>query len=137
MISRLLKVCYHCTVYTIGVCVLLAAVTVTLIRLVLPDIGIYRGEIEAWVSNYMDFPIVIHSLDASWQGWIPELYLTEIDLLNKAGTQSITRFDSARVQIDPIATLMERQFIPRSLIISGVDLTVAHLSNGSIYIYIR
>ena len=74
MISRLLKVCYHCTVYTIGVCVLLAAVTVTLIRLVLPDIGIYRGEIEAWVSNYMDFPIVIHSLDASWQGWIPELY---------------------------------------------------------------
>lgn len=114
--------------------VMLVAVSVTIVRILFPDIGIYRSEIEAWVSNYMGYPVVIRSMDAKWQGWTPELYLTDIDLLNKAGTQPITHFDHARVLIAPIATLLKRQFIPRSLLISGFDLTIAHLSNGAIYI---
>ena len=134
MRSNFLKRVYHFAVYTVFVLVMLVAVSVTTIRILLPDIGIYRGEIEAWVSRYMGYPVVIHSMDAIWQGWIPELYLTDIDLLNKEGTQPITHFDHARVLIAPLATLLKRQFIPRSLVISGFDVTVAHLSNGAIYI---
>ena len=51
MASRILKGLYHFTVYAVGVLVLLAAVTVTLVRLLLPDIGIYQKEIQAWVSK--------------------------------------------------------------------------------------
>jgi uncharacterized protein (TIGR02099 family) len=134
MQSRLLKTVYHFTIYTVFVLVMLVAVSVTIVRILFPDIGIYRGEIEAWVSRYMGYPVVIHSMDAKWQGWLPELYLTNIDLLNKEGTQPITHFDHARVLIAPVATLLNRQFIPRSLVISGFDLTIAHLSNGAIYI---
>jgi len=134
MRSRVLKSIYYFAVYAVFVLVMLIAVSVTIVRILFPDIGIYRGEIEAWVSKYMGYPVVIHSMDAIWRGWTPELYLTDIDLLNKAGTQPITHFDHARVLIAPLATLLKRQFIPRSLMISGFDLTIAHLSNGAIYI---
>ena len=134
MTSRILKGLYHFTVYAVGILVLLAAVTVTLVRLFLPDIGIYRNEVQAWVSKYMGFPVVFHTIDATWQGWVPELTLTDIDLLNKAGTQEITHFDKARIQIAPLATLVARQFIPKSLIISGFKLSVIRRENGAISI---
>lgn len=134
MKHRYLKALYHFTVYAVGVVVLLAAVFVTLIRMFLPDIGIYRNEVAAWVSKYMGYPVVIHSINASWQGWTPELTLSNIDLLNKAGTEEITHFDKARIKIAPLATLVDRQFIPKSLVISGFKLSVTRHKNGAISI---
>ena len=134
MKSRFLKGLYHFTVYAVGIIVLLAAVTVTVVRLLLPDIGIYQKEVQAWVSKYMGFPVAFHSIDASWQGWIPELTLTDIALLNKAGTKEITHFDMARIQIAPLATLIDRQFIPKSLIISGFKISVIRREDGAISI---
>ena len=134
MLNRTIKALYHFTVYSVGIIVLLAAVTVTMLRLLLPDIGQYRGEIEAWGSRYMGFPVVIHSMDASWQGWIPNLNLSDIELLNKAGTESITHFESAQVKIDPIATLLRRQFVPTHLVVSGFELSVTRQNNGAITI---
>lgn len=134
MTKRLLRLIYHYAVYAVGITVLLAAVCVTIIRLLLPDIGIYRGEVEAWVSRYMGYPVAIHSLNATWYGWIPHLHLTNIDLLNEAGTKPITHFESAEIRIDPLATLARRTFIPRELTISGFKLSVARKSDGAISI---
>ena len=63
-----------------------------------------------------------------------QLYLTDIELLNRAGTKPITHFDAARISIDPIATLMNRQFIPQRIMVKGFDLSVAQLENGAINI---
>jgi len=134
MLRRFIKSLYRFVVYAVGIIVLVAAVTVTVIRLTLPDIGEYRGEIEAWVSNYMGYPVVIHSINATWHGWTPHLELTNIDLLNKAGTQPITHFKSAQISINPIATILKRQFIPKRLMVSGFNLSIALLSNGAIYV---
>lgn len=134
MPSRVLKIAYQFTVYAVGVSVLLAAITVTTIRLLLPDIGSYRTEVEAWVSRYMGFPVIFHTIHADWQGWRPHLYLTDIELLNKAGTLPITHFDSAQLNIDPVATLIHRRIIPLHLIISGFELSVTRQEDGSIYI---
>lgn len=134
MFPKLFKGLYHFTVYAIGILVLTAAVIVTLIRLVLPDIGIYRGEVEAWVSNYMGYPVVIRSLDASWEGWVPHLYLRNIDLMNRAGTRQITHFDSAQIRIAPLDTVIKRRIMPKQLTINGFELAIARLSNGAIYI---
>lgn len=134
MLPKIFKGIYHFTVYAIGFLVLTAAVVVTLIRLFLPDIGIYRGEVEAWVGRYMGYPVAIHSLDATWEGWVPHLQLGDIDLLNKAGTQAITHFDSAQIRIAPLATLIKRRIVPKQLTIIGFEVAVARLSNGAIYI---
>lgn len=134
MLSRLLKISYHFAVYAVGTCVLLAAVGVTIIRLLLPDIGMYRNNVEAWVARYMGYPVAIHSLQASWEGWVPNLYLKDIDLLNKDGTGVITHFNSAQISIDPVATLLQQRFVPRHLLISGFDLTVTRHPDGSLSI---
>ena len=112
---------------------LVSAVAVTIIRLALPNIGEYRSEVETWVSRYMEYPVVIHSLRANWQRWEPRLYLTGVDLLSKDGARKIIGFDTAEIAINPIKTLLERRFIPRQLIISGFQVSVARLSNGAIY----
>ncbi len=111
---------------------LFAAVTATLFRVFLPDIGMYRSEIEAWVSNYMDFPVAIRTLEADWHGWTPYLYLNNIDLLNKDGTRPIINFDSAQVGINLISTLMQRQIVPEKLILSGFDISLIRHIDGSI-----
>lgn len=134
MFSRVLKIAYQFTVYVVGISVLMAAIAVTTVRLLLPDIGMYRTEVEAWVSRYMGFPVVFHTIHADWEGWRPHLYLTDINLLNKAGTRPITHFDSAQINIDPVATLIHRQIIPQHLTISGFELSVIRREDGSIYI---
>ncbi len=100
----------------------------------MPDIGMYRSEIEAWVSKYTDFPVAIHTLDADWQGWTPYLYLKNIDLLNKAGTSPIINFESAQISIDLVATLIRRRIIPERLIISDFAITLTRLEDGSMHI---
>ena len=130
---RIIKGLYHSTLYITGLVVLVSAVAVTIIRLALPNIGEYRSEVETWVSRYMEYPVVIHSLRANWQRWEPRLYLTGVDLLSKDGARKIIGFDTAEIAINPIKTLLERRFIPRQLIISGFQVSVARLSNGAIY----
>ena len=134
MLSRFLKISYHFAVYAVGICVLLIAVSVTIIRYLLPDIGMYRNDIQAWVSRNMGYPVVIHSLEASWEGWVPNLYLKNIDMLNRQGSAVITHFDSAQVSIAPLATLMQRRFIPRHLVITGFELSVTRRADGSLYL---
>jgi uncharacterized protein (TIGR02099 family) len=134
MLSRFLKISYHFAVYAVGICVLLIAVSVTIIRYLLPDIGMYRDEIQEWVSRNMGYPVAIHSLEASWEGWVPNLYLKDIDMLNRQGTAVITHFDSAQVSIAPLASLLHRRFIPRHLVITGFELLVTRQADGSLYL---
>ena len=133
MLSRFLKLSYHFAVYAVGVCVLLTAVAVTIGRLLLPDIGSYREEIQAWVSRNMGYPVVIHHLEASWEGWVPNLYLRDIDLMNRQGTAVITHFDSAQVSIAPLASLWQRSPVPGHLTVSGVRLWAVRQADGSLY----
>lgn len=132
MSQKIIRLISHFAVYAIGSAVLLASVLVTAVRMVLPDIGNYRTEVEAWVSNYMGYPVAIRSMDANWQGWAPNLQLTNIDLLNQAGTETLTHFASANITVDPIASLLARRIVPRQLVISGFDISIERMENGAI-----
>ncbi|OGT33245.1 MAG: TIGR02099 family protein [Gammaproteobacteria bacterium RBG_16_51_14] len=132
MLKRLSKGLYHVVWYTFAAIVLVAAVSVTLIRLTLPDIGAYRDDIQLWISQYMGYPVEIHDIDAEWEGWVPHLYLSNINLLNKNGTNVISRFHSAHLSLDPIASLAQRQLVPKQLIVSGLGLTLTRQQDGSI-----
>ncbi|MBI1732747.1 MAG: TIGR02099 family protein [Gammaproteobacteria bacterium] len=131
---RTLKALAHFAIYAIGVGVLAASVVVTAVRLILPDVGIYRSEVEAWVGNYMGYPVAIRSLDADWQGWVPNLTLTNIDLLSQAGTKTLTHFKSAQISIDPWATILARHIVPKQLVVSGFDVSIVRMANGAIHI---
>jgi len=132
--SNLPKIAYSLFLYGVAICVLVTAVAVTIIRLALPDIGSYRSEIEAWVSRYTGLPVVIRSIEAEWSGWIPRLYLEDIELLDKTGKNPVIHFREAQVNIAPLSSLLNRRIIPRQLIISGFRISVTQMEDGSILI---
>jgi uncharacterized protein (TIGR02099 family) len=80
----------------------------------------------------MGLPVVMHDINADWEGWSPKLYLEQIDLLNSAGTEPILHFKRASISIDFLKSLVNRQIIPRQLMISGFNITVTRLENGAI-----
>src|SRR5690606_37983222 len=82
----------------------------------------------------MGLPVVIRSLDADWQGWVPHLYLKDVDLLNRAGTSPVITFRSAQIGIDLLRTLRERRIVPRTLTVSGFDVSVTRMPNGGLVV---
>jgi uncharacterized protein (TIGR02099 family) len=134
MIKKFFKSLYHFVWYAFAFIVLTAAVLATVVRLALPEIGGYKDEIQSWVSEYMDYPVVIDDINAEWQGWVPQLYLNNIDLYTVDNTSLITKFDSAYLGIDLIASLNKRELIPSHLSISGLNLEFIRKIDGSISI---
>lgn len=128
----MIRVLYNFCWYAIGTAILLAAILVTIIRLLLPDIGNYRDDIQAWVSQYMGYPVVIQSIQADWRGWTPQLYLDQVTLMSPGGEREIAEFDSAYISFSPLRSLYHRQVIPESLVISGVRLQLLRLEDGNI-----
>jgi uncharacterized protein (TIGR02099 family) len=134
MIKRILTGLYHFIWYAFAFIVLNAAVLATVVRLALPEIGGYKDEIQSWVSEYMDYPVIINEINAEWQGWMPHLYLKNIDLYTVDNSSLITKFDSAYLGIDLFASLNQRELVPSHLSINGLDLEFTRNIDGSISI---
>jgi len=134
MLKRIFTSLYHFIWYAFAFIVLNAAVLVTVVRLALPEIGEYKNEIQSWVSAYMDYPVVIDEISAEWQGWTPNLYLKNIDLYTQNNSSLITKFDSAHLSINLIASLTEREIVPNYLSVTGLDLEFTRNPDGSISI---
>jgi len=134
MLKRILTGLYHFSWYAFAFIVLNAAVLVTVVRLALPEIGGYKDEIQSWVSEYMDYPVVIDEINAEWQGWTPQLYLSDIDLYTPDNSSRIINFDSAPLGIDLVASLNNREIVPSQLSISGLNLKFTRNIDGSISI---
>ena len=114
--------------------VLAVAVFVSLVRLMLPEIGEYRSEIETWVSQYMAQPVEIDEIQADWRGWTPHLHLTGIRLLDTTRSRTLTNFEHADVTVDMFASVIRRGLVPGKLTVSGVELTLLRSPNGAVTI---
>ncbi len=134
MLNRILTALYHFFWYLFAFIILSAAVMVTVVRLALPEIGVYNDEIQSWVSKQMNYPVVIEEMSAEWQGWRPNLYLSNIDLYTQDSSQLITKLDSAHISIDLIASIRAREITPNYLSVSGLDLSISRRHDGSLSI---
>lgn len=134
MIKRTFTILYHFCWYAFAFIILNAAVLVTVMRLALPEIGGYKNEIQSWVSEYMDYPVVIDQITAEWEGWTPHLYLKNIDLYSPDNKILISTFHSAQLGIDPFASISKRELVPSKLVISGIELEFTRNDDGSISI---
>ena len=134
MPGRISERVYHATLYLVAALVLLAAITITGIRLALPDIGRYKDAVEAWAAQEMDNTVVVDSISAEWQGWIPSLSLRGVHLRNRDGGEKIISFDTATVEISPLMSLWKLQPVPRRIVISGLQVSVSRLADGALLV---
>ncbi len=126
MIRQLYNACW----YLAGGLILLAAVAVTIVRLLLPGIDQYRADIEQLVSQYSGYPVSIDAVSAQWQGWQPRLHLEGVTLHAPDGERPLADFASADIRLAFLASLWHQQPMPESLIISGARLKLIHTRDG-------
>ena len=125
---------YHASLYLIAAVILLAAVAVSVVRLALPNISQYKGQVEAWAESYMEYPVAVDSISAEWQGWTPSLLLTGVRLRSRDGAGDIIGFDAATVEISPLMSLWKLSPVPRRIVISGLDVSVSRLADGTLLV---
>ncbi len=79
---------------------ILAAVLLTLARLLLPFASEYRAELEQRVESYLGTEISIAELDIGWHGFVPRMQLTDVVVEGAAGRETVA-FERAYVTLWP------------------------------------
>ncbi len=99
---------YHFFLYSFAFAILTFAILITVIRLALPGIGGYRQQTQDWISQYMNYPVEISSIDADWNNWTPNLRLHQVSILDPVSNEHILNFNSVLISIDIYKSLVKK-----------------------------
>ena len=122
--------------YALAGIVLLGAVTLTGLRLLLPELGHYRPEIEQWLSYVVDRQVALGTIDAHWRGWTPVFRIRDVRLVDAETPAEATKDAAIRLadltfSIDPLDLLRSGAFRPREISASGASFVVVRRSDGT------
>lgn len=110
-----------------------AALVIALRYWVLPDIGQYRGQLEAVISRTVGLPVAIGRLEAGWAGLRPELILGEVQVANPRG-ETVLAFTRVEAVLGWTTSLL---FLEPRLHRLAIDSPVLHIERdaaGRIYV---
>jgi uncharacterized protein YhdP len=110
--------------YTVATLIIVLAIAISLIRIFLPDVKVYREQIEHVASSFLAQEVRIKSMDARLAGLTPMIIFNGVRMMDDSGKHEIMRFDEADVGLDLWRSLANRKFIPKSLTVYGVKLGI-------------
>ena len=123
------------TLWTVVAALTIAgAILVSIIRLMLPQIGEQRDAIEIWLNEITNRPVQIGQVTASWRGWAPTVDVKDLVLLSANGKAELARFDYAAIDIAPLTSLWQLHLVPRRLLVGGMRIALERDLNGQISI---
>ena len=131
-LSRVFRCVWYTGWYTLAILVVLAAVTLSVARLLLPVTDNYNNEIEARLSTLLGQPVKIGGLDAEWQGFGPRLILKDVRLLEQPNGKVIARFDKARLRFDILSYLRHGQLGLSNISVTDISLYIDRHPDGRI-----
>lgn len=115
------------------VSVLFAALALTAIRLLMPQVKAYRNELEAKVGEALGAPVRIGNLHAHIAGFRPELVLADISVAATAGPAPAIQLQEIRLGVDLLESIMTRRFLSAMHVtLVGAKLGVFRKADGSI-----
>ncbi len=118
--------------YSFATLVVLAAILVSMARLLLPFASDYKTEAEQLATRYAGQTIRISSLYAEWKGLGPEVRFEDVRLYDADGKKVRLQFSEARIGIDIFSSIEKQDFVPSSLTVSGVQLSFTRHEDGSV-----
>lgn len=124
--------CYRVFWYALVSAVILLAIAISLIRIFLPDVKVYREQVEQLATAFLEQQVTIESMDARLAGLTPLIIFKDVHLLDAAGKREIARFDEARLGLDLWRSISSRKLIPKSFTVYGVNLGVILNKDGSL-----
>ena len=116
--------------------VVLAAAGLVGLRLLLPELGHYRPQIEQWLSRATDRQVEIGTVDAHWRGWTPVFRIGDVRLAGGGTSADPSTDDSIRLadltfSLDLPELIRSGTFQPRDLSASGASFVVTQRSDGT------
>lgn len=117
------------------VSVLFAALALTGIRLLLPQVQAYRAELETKVGEVLGAPVKIGRLRAHIARFRPELILADIQVAATAGPVPAIQLQEIRLGVDLLESLLTRRFLSAMHVsLVGAKLGVFRKADGSLAI---
>jgi len=114
--------------------IVLVAVVTTTVRLAMPALNQYRGDIEAWISEFVGQNVRISEISGEWRGLSPKLVVKDVRLMDATDTRPLMRFREAYIGLDFYSSLKKWQLEPGSLTVVGAKLLVSRDRDGRIAI---
>ncbi|HFD31185.1 MAG TPA: TIGR02099 family protein [Gammaproteobacteria bacterium] len=133
-LPKFIRYFLHSLIYIAVSLLVIAAIALSLARLMVPAIDEYKPDIEQWVSDLVGQQVEIATLDAAWYGLEPQLVLKGVQLLSKDRKETYGYFQQARIGLNVIGSIYEGRFQPGALTLEGAHLSIIRQPDGNVTI---
>ena len=121
--------------WTIGsTLTIVTAISISVVRFMLPHIDQHRDSIERWLSEVTSRPVQIGEVSASWRGLGPKINIKNLTLLSNDRKAELAHFNYAKIEISPFLSLWRQRLVPRSLLVGGMQIALERDTAGKISI---
>ena len=122
--------------YLLAGLVVFAAAALAGLRILLPELGHYRPEIERWLSRAADRPVEIGTLDARWRGWTPVFHIRDVRLAAETpadpSADTSVRLAALTFSLNLLDLLRSGALRPREISAEGASFAVTQRSDGTL-----
>lgn len=122
------------TVYVLATCIIIAALFISVIRLVTPVFDKHRGDFENWASQLLQTPVTINNVRVSWYQYQPELSLNQVTILSKETREPLLQIQKVRIFFSIPQSIWQWKLVQSGIMISGTNVNVYETSTGEISI---
>ncbi len=120
--------------YLAAILILLAALIVSLGRMLTPYFNQHLPDFEGIASNVLHLPVKIHNVYISWDVYQPELTFEQVKILDEKSQRSKLDIDKVRVDLNFFEMLWSRKLALGKVVISGVKLAIQQNTAGDLSI---
>lgn len=133
MITRAARHTVRVLITTAGILLILIAVLSATVRLGLPLLAGYKGEVETRVSEYLKSPVDIGELSLRWKGFGPLLHAQSVAVLESEQRQ--VTLDELLIDLNLFKSLMRGAPVINELTLVGANLAIEADTNGSLRVH--
>ncbi len=112
----------HWLLLAIAVSIILLALLLVFVRLALPLLGGYKGEIEARLTEQFGSPVSIEDLSIRWQGFGPRLSAFGVSVQEPNGQQ--VSLKELLIDVDVSKSLKQKKPVIEEMILIGAELAL-------------
>jgi len=116
--------------FTVSVLVI-AAISMTLARSLISNVGSFRNQLEVIASQYLEQPLRIETFDAKIIGFTPTFIFKNVSVLKHSSDKVMAKFKEARVGISILNSIKRGELISKSFVINGINLVVSQNKNNT------
>ncbi|TAK76724.1 MAG: TIGR02099 family protein [Gammaproteobacteria bacterium] len=117
--------------YLFATGIIIAALLVSVTRLLTPLLDSHRADFENWASQLLSTPVKIDRVRVSWFQYQPEITLHDVTILNEK-KEPIMAIQKISIFFSITQSLWQWKPIPNGLMISGTDVSLYHNAQGAI-----